>query len=60
MPAYDIVVYGSYTDGVLLIEMDPKSYMILTTEGKIIESLEPGFNIIRFNDGSIKKVFYKP
>jgi len=60
MPAYDITIYGSYIatgiNGLYADELDKK---VFTPDGKRIESPKKGLNIIRMNDGTVKKAIVK-
>ena len=61
MPAHDVTTTGTFTfvDAIDGIIADEGEYQIYTLDGKQIESLQKGVNIIRFSNGQIKKVFIK-
>lgn len=51
----------SESDGIIAIEFDALtgSELIFDAQGKRLDSLQPGLNIIRMGDGTIKKVMMK-
>ena len=61
MPAKDVTVTGSFTfvDAIEDIIVNNDDYQIYTTDGKHIETLQKGVNIIRYSDGTSKKVYMK-
>ena len=61
MPAHDVMITGSFTfvDGIAGVSMDGKTDGIYTLDGRKIEKLQKGVNIIRTSDGNVKKVFVK-
>ena len=61
MPAHDVTITGSFTfvDGIAGVSMDGKTDGIYMLDGRKIEKLQKGVNIIRTSDGNVKKVFVK-
>lgn len=61
MPAKDVIVNGNFTlvDAIADVEADDGTYQIYTIDGKPINSLQKGVNIIRYPNGQTKKVFIK-
>ncbi len=60
MPAHDVVVYASYTSGIMNIQITTqKNIKIYTPSGKRIKSLQRGINIIVLENGKTKKVDVK-
>jgi len=61
MPANDVVVTGTFSlvDAVSDINKDECEYQILTSDGRLINKLQKGLNIIRFSNGSTRKVMVK-
>ncbi len=59
MPAHDITISGNYTTGIMSIELESEKAKIFTLEGKQVEQPQKGLNIVRMNDGSVKKVVVK-
>ena len=57
MPAHDVTITGSFTfvDGIAGVSMDGKANGIYTLDGRKIEKLQKGVNIIRTSDGNVKK-----
>ncbi|MBR1520914.1 MAG: leucine-rich repeat protein [Bacteroidaceae bacterium] len=60
MPAHDVTITGNFTfvDGIAGVGMDDKTDGIYTLDGRKIEKLQKGVNIIR-NGKEVKKVFVK-
>jgi hypothetical protein len=60
MPAHDVVVYASYTSGIIetLIKTQP-NIRIYSPNGKNLEKLQKGLNIVVLDDGTVKKVVVK-
>ena len=60
MPAHDVTITGNFTfvDGIADIRIDEKADGIYTLDGRKIEKLQKGVNIIR-NGKEVKKVFVK-
>ena len=62
MPAYDISIYGQYTikTGIEQIMSNANGdVMIFTIDGKRVDNLKKGMNIIRMSDGTTRKVVVK-
>ena len=61
MPANDVTITGSFTmiDDVQDINADEGEYQIYTLDGKQVDTLQKGVNIIRHSNGSTQKVFVK-
>ena len=60
MPAHDVVVYASYTSGIIEVLMaSQQNVRIYSPNGKKIDKLQKGLNIIILCDGTIKKVIMK-
>ena len=59
MPAHDITIYGSYTSGIAEIIMDSAYVRIYNINGKRINKLQRGINIIIGKDGKVRKVNIK-
>jgi hypothetical protein len=57
MPAHDVVVYASYTSGIVELLMTRRQNVrIYSPNGKRLNTLQKGVNIIRMNDGKTKKI----
>lgn len=60
MPAHDITINGTYTstgiDAILVSESDVK---IFTVNGKLLNKLQKGMNILRYKDGRTRKIVVK-
>ena len=60
MPAHDIVVHASYTSGIIGVLMaSQQNVRIYSPNGKKLEKLQKGLNIIVLDDGTVKKVVVK-
>ncbi|MBQ3877116.1 MAG: leucine-rich repeat protein [Prevotella sp.] len=60
MPAHDITIYGVFTSGIKEIMMSAYSDVrIYSPNGKRIDKLQKGLNIVILVDGTIKKVVVK-
>ena len=59
MPAKDVVVHAKYTTGINEILMSTGSKRIYSPNGKQLDNLQKGANIIRMKDGSTRKVLVK-
>ena len=60
MPAHDITIYGSFTSGIDVVNVDnSKGTRIYTVSGKRINKLQRGINIVRTYDGKVRKVRFK-
>ena len=60
MPAHDVVVYAMYTSGITddLIATQ-QNVRIYTPNGKKLNKLQKGLNIVVLKDGTVKKVVIK-
>ena len=57
MPACDITINGTYTTtGILSIAVEKGKSKIYTLDGRQVDTSKKGINIIRMDDGKIKKV----
>jgi len=60
MPAHDITIYGNFTSGIAEISIDNEAGTIMYTfNGKRINRLQRGVNIVRTSNGKVKKVIVK-
>ncbi len=61
MPAHDVTVTGDFTfiDAIEDVIADDDEYQIFTLDGKNVESLQKGVNIIRYSNGTTKSVYVK-
>ena len=61
MPAKDVTIIGNFTfiDAIEDVIADDSTYQIYTIDGKPVEALQKGVNIIRMSDGTTKKVYVK-
>ena len=61
MPAKDVIVIGNFTlvDAIEDVIANDNTYQIYTINGKPINSLQKGMNIIRLSNGQTKKVIMK-
>lgn len=59
MPAYDIIIYADYVDGIDTITADSKYARYIQMNGMYTNELKQGLNIIRMKDGTAKKVWVK-
>jgi len=60
MPAHDVVVYASYTSGIVeLLMTKQQNVRIYSPNGNRLNAPQKGLNIIRMNDGKSKKVIIK-
>ena len=61
MPAKDVTVTGSFTliDAIEDVIADDGTYQIYTVDGKPVEALQKGVNIIKYQNGTTKKVMVK-
>ena len=59
MPAHDIIIYGTYTSGIMAVAINEKDVQIYDIKGRRIPKLQRGVNIIRTRDGRMKKVMVK-
>jgi hypothetical protein len=62
MPAHDVTVTGTFTldTGIdQIMGSENGKAMIFTIDGKRVDTPKKGMNIIRMNDGTVKKVVVK-
>ncbi|UKK54865.1 leucine-rich repeat protein [Prevotella sp. E2-28] len=60
MPAHDVVVHASYTTGIReMILTKPQDVQIYSPNGKKLNKLQKGLNIVRMSNGTTKKVVVK-
>ena len=60
MPAHDVVVHASYTTGIReIILAKPQDVQIYSPNGKKLNKLQKGLNIIMMKDGTIRKIVIK-
>ena len=59
MPAYSITINGTYTTGINALTNEEDDRQVFTPDGKRVETPKKGLNIIRMNDGTVKKVVVK-
>ena len=61
MPAKDVIVIGNFTlvDAIDNVIANDNTYQIYTIDGKPVNSLQKGVNIIRYPNGQTKKVLIK-
>lgn len=60
MPAHDITINGAYTTtGILSIAIESGKAKIFTLDGRQVDTPQKGINIIRMDDGTIKKAVIK-
>lgn len=60
MPAHDVVVHASYTSGIIEVLMASQhNVRIYSPNGKKLNKLQKGLNIVIIDDGTVKKVIVK-
>ena len=60
MPAHDVIVYASYTSGIIEVLMTTqRNICIYSPNGKKLDKLQKGLNIVVLDDGTVKKVVVK-
>lgn len=59
MPAYDITIYGTYTTGIEAIMAGEANCQIFSLDGKPLNELQKGVNIVRMGNGQVRKVVVK-
>lgn len=59
MPAHDITIYASFTDGVKMIRSNTQDAEYYQLNGVKFNILQHGVNILRMSDGTTKKVLVK-
>ncbi len=60
MPAHDVVVHASYTTGIrAMILSKPQDVQIYSPNGKKLNKLQKGLNLVLMRDGTIRKIVIK-
>jgi hypothetical protein len=59
MPANDVTVYADYQTGISDVLLARGIRCIYAPNGKRIEKLQKGLNIVVMNDGTVRKVVIK-
>ena len=60
MPAHDVVVHASYTTGIReMILAKPQDVQIYSPNGKKLNKLQKGLNIVVMSNGKTQKVVVK-
>lgn len=60
MPAHDIVVHASYTSGIIgVLIASQQNVRIYSPNGRKLDKLQKGLNIVILDDGTVKKVIVK-
>ena len=60
MPAHDVVVYAVYTSGISDVLMaNQRNIRIYSPNGKKLNKLQKGLNIVILDDGTVKRVVVK-
>ena len=60
MPAHDVVIYASYTSGIIEVLMTTqRNIRIYSPNGKKQDKLQKGLNIVVLDDRTVKKVVVK-
>ena len=59
MPAYDITIYGIYTTGIDAIMAGEVNCQIFSLDGKPLNELQKGVNIVRMYNGQVHKIVVK-
>ena len=60
MPAHDIVVHASYTSGIIgVLIASQQNVRIYSPNGRKLDKLQKGLNIVILDDGTVKKVMVK-
>ena len=60
MPAHDIVVHANYTSGIIGVLMASlQNVQIYSLDGKKLDKLQKGLNIVILDDGTIKKIMVR-
>ena len=59
MPAHDVIVYADFETGIMDVRSLQGVRRIYSPNGKRINKLQKGLNIVMMNDGFIKKVYVK-
>ena len=63
MPAHDVTIYASYTDGIVVIKNEElrnkNEEGIYDLNGRKLSQMQKGINVIRMKDGTSRKVLVK-
>lgn len=59
MPDHDIVIYGVYTTAIKDLLEEKHPIKVFSLEGRVQNKMQKGINIIRYSDGSVRKVLVK-
>ncbi len=59
MPEHDLVIYGIYTLGIIDLLEEKHPVKVFSLEGRSQNKMQKGINIIRYSDGSVRKVLVK-
>ena len=60
MPAHDLTIYASYTDGIEMIKNENKNEEgIYDLNGRKLSQMQKGINVIRMKDATSRKVLVK-
>jgi hypothetical protein len=59
MPAYDIIIYGTYTTGIETIMAGVANCQIFSLDSKTLNEPQKGVNIVRMSNGQVRKVVVK-
>jgi hypothetical protein len=59
MPAYDITIYGTYMTGIEAIMAGEIDCQMFSLDGKPLNELQTGVNIVRMSNGQVRKVVVK-
>ncbi len=61
MPAHDVTITGSFifVDAIEAVTADDGEYQIYTIDGTPVETLQKGVNVIKYENGTVKKVVVK-
>ena len=59
MPAHDVTVHASYVTGITDISMKEMIVRIYTPNGKVLNKLQKGLNLVFMRDGTIRKIVIK-
>ena len=59
MPAKDVTVYANYVTGITDVVMKENIVRIFSPNGKVLDKLQKGLNIVLMKDGTIKKILVK-
>ncbi len=60
MPAHDLTIYASFTDGIEIIKyIKMRGAAVFDLNGRRLNAQKKGLNIIRMSDGTVRKVMLK-